>query len=81
MNDRICPIDGNPCEKDCPDRFTDTPDGGCLLTLFQDMELPVLYLDDQGVRLLSGFINREQSGKNTRTPNEYSFSFDWYMPP
>lgn len=46
MNDRICPIDGKPCEKDCPDRFTDTPDGGCLLTLFQDMELPVLYLDD-----------------------------------
>lgn len=29
----------------------------------------------------AGFINREQSGKNTRTPNEYSFSFDWYMPP
>lgn len=54
MNNRICPIDGKPCEKDCPDRFTDTPDGGCLLTLFQDMELPVLYLDDQGARLLSG---------------------------
>lgn len=54
MNDRICPIDGKPCEKDCPDRFTDTPDGGCLLTPFQDMELPVLYLDDQGARLLSG---------------------------
>ena len=30
MSDRICPLDGKPCEKDCPDRFHDTPDGGCL---------------------------------------------------
>lgn len=37
MKDRICPLDGKPCEKDCPDRFHDTPDGGCQLTLVQDM--------------------------------------------
>lgn len=53
MNDRICPIDGKPCEKDCPDRFHDTPDGGCLLTLCQDMGIPVLYTDGQDFRALS----------------------------
>lgn len=47
MNDRICPIDGKPCEKDCPDRFTDTPDGGCQLTLFQDMGAKIVHLGGQ----------------------------------
>lgn len=32
IHDRICPIDGKPCEKDCPDRYHDDPRGGCLLT-------------------------------------------------
>lgn len=30
--DRICPIDGWPCEKNCPDRHIDDPRGGCILT-------------------------------------------------
>ena len=50
MKDRICPIDGKPCEKDCPGRFNDTPDGGCLLTLYQDMGIPVLYTDGRIAR-------------------------------
>ena len=28
----ICPLDGLPCEKGCPDRYKDRPEGGCLLT-------------------------------------------------
>ena len=32
MIDRICPIDGKPCEKDCPDRYVDAPRGGRILT-------------------------------------------------
>ena len=32
MIDRICPIDGRPCEKNCPDRYIDDPRGGCILT-------------------------------------------------
>ncbi len=27
MKDVICPLDGQPCEKDCPDRYTDHPGG------------------------------------------------------
>lgn len=47
MKDRICPIDSRPCEKDCPDRFKDTPDGGCLLTLFEDMGAQIVHLGGQ----------------------------------
>ena len=32
MTEIICPIDGRPCEETCPDRYTDRPEGGCLLT-------------------------------------------------
>lgn len=32
IRDRICPIDGLPCQKDCPDRYIDDPLGGCILT-------------------------------------------------
>lgn len=32
MNDIICPLDGSPCAKDCPDRYVDNPEGGCVLT-------------------------------------------------
>ena len=30
--DVICPLDDTPCLKDCPDRYKDRPEGGCLLT-------------------------------------------------
>lgn len=51
MKDRICPLDGKPCEKDCPDRFHDTPDDGCQLTLVQDMG-GKLFADGQEVIML-----------------------------
>lgn len=28
MKQIICPIDGKPCEKSCPDRYTDRKEGG-----------------------------------------------------
>lgn len=31
-----CPLDGFPCQKDCPDRYTDMPEGGCILTTMQE---------------------------------------------
>lgn len=53
--DRICPLDGRPCEKDCPDRFTDTPDGGCMLTLSLDLGINVMCEDNYGnIYLLAG---------------------------
>ncbi len=36
MNDRICPLDGKPCEKSCPDRYKDDPRGGCILVAMHD---------------------------------------------
>ena len=48
MSDSICPLDGKPCEKDCPDRFHDTPDGGCLLTMVQDMGGNVMTIEELG---------------------------------
>ncbi len=26
----ICPLDGRPCDPNCPDRYQDDPAGGCL---------------------------------------------------
>lgn len=48
MKDRICPIDGKPCEKDCPDRYRDTPEGGCLLTTLLDQGGRIVMKDDAG---------------------------------
>ncbi len=36
MNQLTCPLDGNPCEADCPDRYVGRPEGGCLLTTAQE---------------------------------------------
>jgi hypothetical protein len=32
MKDIICHLDNKPCEKDCPDRYVDRPEGGCFIT-------------------------------------------------
>lgn len=37
MEQLICPLDGNPCEQDCPDRYIDHPGGGCILTTAQEL--------------------------------------------
>lgn len=36
MKQIICPLDGKPCQADCPDRYTDTAEGGCLMTTAQE---------------------------------------------
>ncbi len=35
MKQVICPLDNHPCERDCPDRYKDRPEGGCMLTTAQ----------------------------------------------
>ena len=32
----ICPLDGAPCDPECPDRWNDRPEGGCLLSMLME---------------------------------------------
>ncbi len=52
MQQVICPLDNRPCERDCPDRYTDTPEGGCFLTTAQEMGATILSLGGNDVGLL-----------------------------
>ena len=36
MKQRICPLDGKPCERSCPDRYPNDPRGGCILVAMHD---------------------------------------------
>lgn len=36
MKQRICPLDGKPCERSCPDRYPNDPRGGCILVALHD---------------------------------------------
>lgn len=46
MEQLICPLDGKPCEKDCPDRYGDRPEGGCLLTTAQELGAKIFNFGD-----------------------------------
>ena len=50
MKDIICPLDGRPCEKDCPDRYCDVPEGGCFLTTALEQGVTVLVVRDRAGR-------------------------------
>ena len=49
MNEIICPIDGRSCDPDCPDRYVDQPEGGCILTTASELGCKVFILDEPGV--------------------------------
>lgn len=57
VKDVICPIDGRPCEKDCPDRYIDQPGGGCALTTAQ--ELGAKFIDFGGGDIGMLFISKQ----------------------
>lgn len=52
MNQVKCPLDGKPCERDCPDRYQDRPEGGCFLTIAQSMGAQILDLGGGSVGML-----------------------------
>ena len=52
MNQVICPLDKSPCEADCPDRYKDTPEGGCFLTTAQEFGATILGLGGDTVGVL-----------------------------
>lgn len=43
-----CPIDGQPCAQDCPDRYTDCEEGGCVLTTAQELGVTVFIIGSDG---------------------------------
>lgn len=52
MKQLTCPLDGQPCEKDCPDRYPDQPEGGCHLTTAQEMGFQIIDLGGDTVGML-----------------------------
>mgnify|MGYP000034293190 CR=1 FL=1 len=50
--DIICPLDGKPCEKDCPDRYIDHPGGGCFLTTAQELGAKIIDLGGGDVGMM-----------------------------
>jgi len=47
MQQLICPLDGKPCEADCPDRYKDQPEGGDIGTLY----VPSSLTGKEGIKL------------------------------
>lgn len=52
MDQLICPLAGTPCERDCPDRYVDQPEGGCILTTAQKLGCTIIYLGGDTVGAL-----------------------------
>lgn len=42
MKQLTCPLDGKPCEADCPDCYKDQPEGGCVLTTAQEQGAQII---------------------------------------
>lgn len=52
MKQLICPLDGQPCEADCPDRYHDQPEGGCHLTTAQELGAQIINFGGGNVGML-----------------------------
>ena len=48
----ICPLDGEPCEADCLDRYHDRPEGGCMLTTASEQGAQIIDLDGSNVGIM-----------------------------
>lgn len=46
MEEIVCPLDNKPCEKDCPDRYKDVPEGGCPITTMLEMGICVIVIKE-----------------------------------
>ncbi len=61
MRQITCPIDGKPCEQDCPDRYIDQPEGGCWLTTAIELGGHIISIDEHG-RVACAFTPRGSKG-------------------
>lgn len=58
-----CPIDGKPCERDCPDRYIDHPGGGCVLTTAQELGAELINLGGGDVAILYAPNKSSEDGR------------------
>jgi len=52
MKQLLCPLDGCPCDPDCPDRYHDEPEGGCMLTTAQELGAKIFNLGGGNVGMM-----------------------------
>ncbi|MGO5096083.1 hypothetical protein ACTQ34_09695 [Agathobaculum sp. LCP25S3_E8] len=50
--DITCPLDNRPCEHNCPDRYIDRPEGGCLLTTALEQGCSLIAIHDNNVVIM-----------------------------
>lgn len=62
MQNKICPLDGKPCEQDCPDRYPNQPGGGCWLTTAQELGAQVIVLDEASGTVGCLFMPHQRGG-------------------
>lgn len=59
MKEKICPIDGRPCDRFCSHRYKNRPEGGCFLTDFAETMSEVFAdPDNQPVRRKENYRKR-----------------------
>ena len=49
-NEVICPLDGKPCDKKCPDRYPNRP--GCTLTTAQEIGAKIIDFGGRNVGMM-----------------------------
>lgn len=52
MKQLTCPLNGKPCALDCPDRYHDQPEGGCILTTAQEESAHIIDFGDGNVGIV-----------------------------
>ncbi len=60
MKQMLCPLDGKPCERDCPDRYHDQPEGGCFLTTALEIGGQIMNLGGGDVAVMFRPDNRKR---------------------
>lgn len=87
MKEKICPIDGHPCDRFCSHRYKNRPEGGCFLTDFAETCQRYLL-----ILIISPFVERKTMENNKICPllsitsednltDCYGESCAWYVPP
>ncbi len=68
MSAVLCPLDGKPCEENCPDRYRDEPGGGCLLTTLMEFADVMIVIKRPPPALQHRGRQRVETGKAAPPP-------------